>query len=346
MKEINAGFQELIVDLVQKHPSITAIELHNEPNLKFFWRATPEEYVKVYRPIAEAVKKVRPDIEILGGSLATMFFNQKFYTGALNAGLLDFVDGISVHPYNGNYAPEIDSIFKTKQAVGPNHYENSITRFWEITQKYNKKKKPLKLYFTELGYSSTAVGVMAGGDSEKKQAAYLSRLMMTYQDLKAKGIPIEAVFWYDLKNDGTDKKSKEANYGLVNFDLKGVKPAFKAYQKIIKSFPNSDDLSIRTDVEVKSVKFGGAVKTKTWLDKSDNDTIIPFWRMDQETKIVAKDFLGNLTIKMPDAKDIKRVTFKAACGSDQRLPYTTKDNTISLTNVPIRMCASWLILSK
>jgi hypothetical protein len=47
--ENNEEFSTWVAELVASHPSIVAVQMHNEANLRSFWRGTPEEYVDTYR---------------------------------------------------------------------------------------------------------------------------------------------------------------------------------------------------------------------------------------------------------------------------------------------------------
>ena len=76
--ENNEEFSTWIAELIASHPSITAVQMHNEPNLRSFWRGTPEDYVDTYRSYATKIRAKRADVRLLversrafGGGLAS-----------------------------------------------------------------------------------------------------------------------------------------------------------------------------------------------------------------------------------------------------------------------------------
>lgn len=279
---LNLQFADWLAELVRDHPAIAYIQLHNEPNLPRFWnRATPGEYVTTYRAIAEPIKAARPDIKIVGGAISSLSWapGRQWLRKAISAGLLDLVDGVSVHPYNRHNPPEDDPHFGKKDGPVTDDIADAFADFWSEIDKAKPKGKPLSLFITETGYSS-AISDPLGLGSESQQADYLSRAMLIYLDLRVSGVaPIEAVYWYDLKDDGTDNSRTEDKYGLVTADLSREKPAFSAYKSVIAAFPSADDLE-PSPLGLTITTAGGAVAVKLWHRKSDDTHIIAFWRYD------------------------------------------------------------------
>lgn len=95
-----------------------------------------------------------------------------------------------------------------------------------MVQKYNHGKRPLKLYFTELGFSASKIGY-SGVGSEEEQANRLSRLMLVLFDVRLRGIPLEQVHWYDLKQDDPLVGDYEANFGLISHNASRRGPRFR-----------------------------------------------------------------------------------------------------------------------
>lgn len=277
---INEAFGNWITDLISRHPGIKAVQLHNEPNLRSFWTGSPEDYVNLYRGIAHKIKAKNPEVAITVGAISSLSWQpgRKWLKSAIKAGLLEFADGVSIHPYNLKIPPETDPHAKIP-------LRDAIINFWEEMSAAAPAGKNLKLYFTELGYSSAPNGI-AGIGSEDLQANYLARLMMIYTDLRVRdGVPIEAVFWYDLKNDGSDPTKQEHNFGLVSSDLKRKKPAFQTYRRIITAIP--DPLSLKPSATVYTADSADAVIT-SWTNV-DGDDVIAVWRTGEGTKSVRVD---------------------------------------------------------
>ena len=283
---VNEDFGDWIAELVSQHNSIKAVQLHNEANLKSFWPASPQDYVDVYRPIANKIKLRNPDVAILVGAISSLSWEpgRKWFRQAMTAGLLDFADGVSVHPYNTTMPPEVDPHLSQKGSVVS--LRTGMQKFWEEIKSNTPPGKDLKIYLTELGYSSAPKGLAAVG-SEEIQADYLARLMFQYVDFRVRDkIPIEAVFWYDLKNDGVDPLNQEHNFGLVTTDLSRKKPAFAAYKQIITLLPDvqalapSEDTLTVTDPNVATtawVKAGAEYVFGVWpTAPSTNPVVLSF----------------------------------------------------------------------
>jgi len=82
-----------------------AWEIWNEPNTPHYWGdelSTPEEYMKLLRPVYKAIKNADPDALVVGGCVLIQFMNEPKYSylkGLLEKGLLDYCDIVSVHIY-------------------------------------------------------------------------------------------------------------------------------------------------------------------------------------------------------------------------------------------------------
>ena len=340
----NADFLNMVTQMVHSHPSVYAVELHNEPNVGGAWKGTPEEYVSVYRPFADAVHQTRPDVKVLGCAGCNYYYSNSWVSRAFAAGLMSFIDGISLHPYNGAQPPEVDSLYM-------NHgtWEDSQTHLWSVFQSFNTTNKPMELDFTEMGYSSVAPSSTCASctPDEGTQAAYLSRLMLQSQDLHAKGIPLNAAIWYDFKDDHDPAldmtPNVQHNFGLYNFDLGSYKPAFTAYRNIINGFPDSSDIvtappGVRASVNINA----SAVSTRVWQRKSDRAIIVPFWRLDQ-VKSVTADFSAYLTVTVPTGMTVGSLTVQQACGPSYKPPYTANGSAV-MFQASFNKCASWVAI--
>jgi Glycosyl hydrolases family 39 len=316
-KAYNAEFFSWLSELAVRHPCIAAIEMHNEPNLRHFWRDTPEEYVETYREAARQIRAHRPDIKILFPSLANMWWPPAvdWLKRALDWGMLDAADGISVHPYNKALPPEFDPFFDGGRSADPEHYEKAVHAFWNLIQSYNRQNRPLELYFTEFGYSSNSKGMYAIG-SEDKQADYLSRLLLVHQDLKVNGIPLNATFWYDFKDDGENPDKGEHHFGLVNYDLSRVKPAYYTYSAIAKFFVDADEL-LPAKLNIQVGDHQELVKTKAWRRKTDGALIVAYWRLD--THNAPSEIDTTLKVELSSSSEWSKVTFYTA---DERPPHS------------------------
>lgn len=343
---INAEFADWIAQVVAKHPSIVAVQLHNEPNLKQLGNLTPEEYVSVFRPFAARIKEAQPRAEILVGAVSSLWWPQamQWFERAAQAGMLDFADGVAVHPYNTRQPPEVDPFFSGATKTDPRNNEKAIEAYWRRVSTLNKSGRPLKLYFTEYGYSTSPSGLGAVG-SEERQADWLSRLVLIYQDLRLRGVPLEAPFWYDLKDDGQDANKEQHRYGLITFDLGRRKPAFDALKAVTHFFSDIGDLEPVDNVKATAGDYSDSVKIFTWRRKSDSALIVAFWRLDQVAE-PPTDFNSTLQITPPVGTQVRRAAIYTADGRPFRSTSFTSDNgTISIP-ATVSARASWIVLNQ
>ncbi|WP_419874781.1 glycosyl hydrolase [Candidatus Pristimantibacillus sp. PTI5] len=170
-------------------------EMWNEFNLSSFGGNGPaasraEVYYELLKAGYTGAKEVNPALNVVGGATAgipTEWLEDLFQLGGLN-----YMDTLSVHPYRYPDTPEglLNEVAALNQLVRT--YNNGLT-------------KPI--WFTEIGWPTQ---LDPRGVDEKTQAAYLIR---TYVLGMAAGV--EKIFWYDLMDDGTDKKYNEHNFGII-----------------------------------------------------------------------------------------------------------------------------------
>ncbi len=265
-----------VTELVAAHPSVIAVQMHNEANLPQFWKATPEEYVDTYRPLAQAIKARRPDVRIVGGAISSLWWGPGigWLKRAVDHGLLDFADSIAVHPYNVDSPPEVDPHWRGAPVTDPDQREKALQAFWKQIEGWNKTGKRLDLFFTEFGWNTATTG--RAHVDEATQADYLARSFLIFQDVRLKGVPLRSAHWYDLKDDGEKDDKGEHRYGLVSYDLTRRKPAFQAMKALNAYFGQTDAFEVsKRRVEVSTP--GAPVKVKSWRRKSDGAEVIAFW---------------------------------------------------------------------
>ncbi len=179
-------------------------EMYNEPN-GYFWKPkrNDSDYIKLALAVGEALKENVPDATYIGpaGALIDLAFLKQCFA----AGLLNYWDAVSVHPY--------------RQRIP----ESAATEYFELRKliaSYAPKGKSMPIVAGEWGYPSTWLWP---GMSDSLQANLLAREFLSNL---AEGIPL--TIWYDWRNDGTDPNNQEENFGLVEFPYqKGKNPVFE-----------------------------------------------------------------------------------------------------------------------
>jgi hypothetical protein len=186
-------------------------EIWNEPNISF-WKPKPDarQYTALALATCKAIRETDAGATLVAPATST--FPWEFLESFLKSGALEYLDGVSVHPYRSrDRSPET--------AVA------DYQRLRGLIERYapNEAKRKTPVISGEWGYSSNTKGV-----SPETQAAFIARQQLS--NLLA-GVPIS--IWYDWKNDGQDPNENEHNFGAVAYDLK-PKPAYLAIQTLTR----------------------------------------------------------------------------------------------------------------
>jgi len=189
-------------------------EIYNEPNQGNTWKPTPTgtEYGNFAIKVCQAIRAVDPNAAIIAPAEAGA--GTSFLTSIFKTGLLQYIDGVSVHPYRDGPPPSIP------ESVG-----SSIKSIQSLIAQYAPAGKKIYVISGEWGYSTCN---LTTGVSLQTQADYIARMQLFNMSL---GIPI--TIWYDWKNDGTDQSQIGQNRGVVNSIL-ALKPSYVAV-KILSS---------------------------------------------------------------------------------------------------------------
>ncbi len=197
-------------------------EIWNEPNITF-WRPVPDvnQYIRLAESACKAIKTAAPGSIVIGPGTSQIPFS--FIESFLASGILEYLDGVSVHPYR-------DYSKSPETAVA------DYIKLRELIDRYSLVgKKDIPIISSEWGYASAIKGI-----STEKQAAFIVRMQLS--NLLC-NIPVS--IWYDWKNDGDDPGNFEHNCGTVTSDLT-PKPAYTAI-KTMNSQLNGFSLLRRID---------------------------------------------------------------------------------------------------
>ena len=230
-------------------------EIWNEPNNRAFWKPHPDvrQYITLALSACKAIRKADPGAVIIGP--AAVKFNWKFFTSFFKSGVLQYLNGVSVHPYRGSRPPE---------TVGPD-----FRRLRRIIDRYEPEGKNIPIVSSEWGYTTYTRGV-----SYRTQADYVVRQQLF--NLYC-GVPVS--IWYDWKNNRPDLAVKGDNRGVVTYTLK-PKPSYFAVQTlthelsgyhIIKRY-NTGDAS---DVVLVLSNAERLIKLAAWTTGRPHNVSIP-----------------------------------------------------------------------
>ncbi len=165
------------------------------------------DYTRLIADAAGIVRQREPDAKVLAGAVTSQGIESGFALRLLENGLMQSVDGLSLHPY-----------------VHCRGWRRNTPEAWiewmtEVDKDLTRAAgRPVPLYLTEMAWPSHQG---ACGIDETLQAAYLARAFFLARTLPS----IKGMWWYDFRNDGTDKTEREHNFGLVRQDFT-PKPAY------------------------------------------------------------------------------------------------------------------------
>lgn len=193
-------------------------EIWNEPNIAQFWkprRPDPLDYVELVRLTAPVIRKAVPSAMIIGGAFAGM--PTDFLRRCLEAGLGQFVDRISYHPYRP--VPEAG-------------YSEEVARFRQLLAQFAPE---VRLWQGENGCPSQGGPESTGALAdlrwdEFRQAKWLLRRMMI--DLL---LELELTSYFHTV-DLVGYRGKTNFKGLLRGVDYSPKPAYFAYRHLCTLF--------------------------------------------------------------------------------------------------------------
>lgn len=192
-------------------------EMWNEPN-GGFWKSPDKtgDYIALAKSTGEALRQaglLGPKGEAFIGP-ATSTIDLPYLEACFKAGLLDYWDAVSVHPY---------------RQTAPETVEEEYRSVRLLIRKYAPKDKVIPIVSGEWGYSSAWKDF-----NEEKQAKFLPRELLTNV---ANDVALS--IWYDWHEDGSDPKEAEHHFGLVRNEYRTghdpvyePKPAYLAVQAL------------------------------------------------------------------------------------------------------------------
>jgi hypothetical protein len=207
-----AAFANYADAVLDRYPSVKAIEVWNEWNIDSV--GTPQAYEALLATVYTKVKADHPDVTVVGGGLA--FAPLPWIEAFCQAGGLNYLDALSIHPYNWPAAPEAKAA----------DYDGVTA----LLAKYSGART-IPVWVSEDGWPT---GSTASAVDERTKAAYLVRAALV---AKAHGVARFSV--YDLMDDGTDPANPEHNFGLLHHatDPLGAytpKPSYVAYATLAR----------------------------------------------------------------------------------------------------------------
>jgi len=228
-------------------------EIWNEPNI-FFWDPQPsaDDYVKLVEETAPRIRAADPTAMIICPASSGIPFD--FMQELFRRGLLQWIDGVSVHPY---------------RADPPETVIEEYSRLRLLIQQYAPRKKSLPILSTEWGYS--LINWDRSRLTEDEQANRLVRMFLVNM---LENVPIS--IWFDWKDWGTED-ILEHHSGIMLPDGRHPKKAYYAV-KTLSSLLRGARLRRRLNL---------GKKTDFVLEFSTaNATILVCWSTDETHEVL------------------------------------------------------------
>lgn len=207
-------------------------------------------YLSLIKQTSQAIKAIDPNAIVITGSFSPLNEKSKDWIfNLINNGLLNYVDGLSIHPYSyTNSNKKLRTAEGNLEAI--DYFEN------ELKIKY---KKEVPLYITEMGVPTYAGD---GGLSENDVGLFAIKYTLMAKSRSY----IKGIWWYDLIDDGNDRKNKENTFGFFknNSSPKVVAQYFLKYKDVldgchITEISSSEKSAIECGGKIHKFKFDNSL---------------------------------------------------------------------------------------
>ncbi|HOX39525.1 MAG TPA: cellulase family glycosylhydrolase [Candidatus Brocadiia bacterium] len=228
-EETRAAYARMVEDAARRYRGRNVIwEVWNEPNLPRFWQPIQnvDDYMALVKALVPAIRRGDPDSCVVAPACSGIALG--WLEECFKRGMLELVDGVSVHPYRGIFYTPARNFFPkggesrrklNEERLAPESTISEYRALNELMAKYKPDGRKVALLCGEWGYSTAWM-------SWEMQGAYMARSWLVNQYCGA-----TVSIWYDWVDDGPDPKATEDNFGTIN---KGnPKPAYRAMHNLI-----------------------------------------------------------------------------------------------------------------
>ncbi len=248
---------------------IHAYEVWNEPNsITFFQVAQGDSQAKKYAELLAfsygIIKGIDRDARVLNGGFTPKHWVKErpdLHEALFMQEIYDYspvpFDVAATHPYTSPTASTTN-----RQTTDKLEHLAGFVR--DVVVEKGEAAKPM--WFTEYG-----VPIQEGVMTEERAADYAVIVMVHSLSMGY----VEKAFLYNLRNDGTDPKDKEQNFGLLNHDL-SPKPAYFAYRNLIRLLEGARFVELQ--------RADGVAK---YVFESPAGQVLVLWSEDDESREVS-----------------------------------------------------------
>ncbi len=272
-------------------------EIWNEPNVYGGFNinyATPQQYTALVKAVYTRIKSVNPAMKVVAMSTATV--DDSFLDSCIEAGILDYCDAISCHPYDWD---------TNADETGKDRIRNDVYR----ERAAHVRKKLDDAGYPDIEISWTEMGVRSGPlwASEIAQAAYLTQLMAIMQGEAV----ADNIYQFNFVNPGLDDdlRTGESHWGLLYDNKEQTGPyaaklsyiAMAGYNKFLADAKPTGNI----------IKDGTSIYR--FERNSDNKDVIVLWSDNSYDNIGLN--LGTSEIEVYDMYSNKQGTLKSSGGT-------------------------------
>ncbi len=229
-------------------------EMWNEPNIAF-WKPSPnvDEYIALAKEVGKTIRRAAPGETFIGPATSTI--DMPFIQRCLDAGLLQYWNAVSVHPYRQSEP------------------ESVVPEWIGLRAAINRAGgAKIPMISGEWGYSE-----LYENQDKVRQARYLLRQYLVNLSC---GVPIS--IYYDWKDDGVDPKEPEHHFGTV-YSNRATKPAYEAAQILVRDlagFSYVTRLHTGDDTQwLLLFRKGAEARVAAWTTSADTATKLPGMRI-------------------------------------------------------------------
>lgn len=186
--------------------TVDTFEIWNEWNIGSGKRppvrhGSAAEYVALLKEASAAIKQVNPKARVIAGALGDDLGGWPWLTQALKHGLLAYADGVSAHLYNFGMPPS---------ERGAGELISRLDSMSRLIQKHARGRR-VPIYITEAGWPNYENRWPTDQVEAANQAVKFLLALKARKD-------VAGVWFYELRDGGTDPRKMEQNYGIMTHD--------------------------------------------------------------------------------------------------------------------------------
>lgn len=221
--EGRAGYARYAEEVLKHYgDQIKAVEIWNEYNGTFgkgpAAKDKPRYYFEMLKVAHDAIKKLRPDVTVVGISAVAAPF--PYFEELFKRGALQYMDALSLHPYRTQSPPE--------------GLERQLAKLQELVKKYNNGQ-PKPIWITELGwYLKKSDDRSDFVITEADQAKYLVRAVTL-----CLSAGVEKFYWYHARDDKSFPTSGVLRGPGDPLGRYAPKPAYVAYSTLARELDSA-----------------------------------------------------------------------------------------------------------